>query len=253
MASTAGEASPEEFRAADPAVVTVPDPYAFAEDAEYSSASAYDPGPEMSALPFSSVGVSSRTEFGAPSPGGTYPGGTYPGSTSAGGTYPGSTSAGSIYPGSTSAGSTSAGSTSTAAAFTGSISAAASAPSASTAVGSTSTESTSTSSISAASISAGPPPEAPRRPRGGQHAARHGKPSRWRGGGGAKPAASPPAPTQTQSRVAAVPDLDEFEQDRTLERFDFFAGDEDGNGSSGPDDPTSASQQPPWEQLGDGS
>jgi GT2 family glycosyltransferase len=89
---------------------------------------------------------------------------------------------------------------------------------------------------------ADPPPGAPRRPRGGQHAARHGKPSRWRGGT-AQPAASAPVATT----------LDEFAQDRTLEHLDYFSGYDEVEEPARPlTDPTSAGQRPPWE-LGDGS
>jgi hypothetical protein len=92
--------------------------------------------------------------------------------------------------------------------------------------------------------------EASRRPRGGQHAARHGKPSRWRGGG-TKPAASPPV--APQSPAAAGPDLAEFAPDRALDHDDFFARDDNGDGTAQwLTGPTSATQRPPWE-IGDES
>jgi GT2 family glycosyltransferase len=95
----------------------------------------------------------------------------------------------------------------------------------------------------------GPDPGLARRPRGGQHAARHGKPSRWRGGGAAKPAASLAA--VTDSPVLTDPDGDGGSQDRALENFDLFNADGDASRPARRSpDPTAASQWPPWE-LGD--
>ncbi|HTX26525.1 MAG TPA: glycosyltransferase [Streptosporangiaceae bacterium] len=93
-----------------------------------------------------------------------------------------------------------------------------------------------------------PEPGLPKRARGGQHAARHGKPSRWRGGGTAKPAPSHPA--LTQSPVITDPDEAEVSPDRPLEDFEFLGGDGDGGGPAWLEDSSSASQRPPWE-LGD--
>jgi GT2 family glycosyltransferase len=161
----ARRASAARFRPADPPVATVPDPYVFADDAEY--ASAYDSGPAMGTMPRSSVDVSPRTAVGAP--------------------------------------------------FSG-------------------------------STPVGPASAAARRPRGGQHAARHGKPSRWRGGGVAKPAAGLPAVTQPSAMTG--PDGDQILPDRPLEQLEFFPGDDDGGLPVRRHDPTSAGQRPPWE-LGD--
>ncbi len=170
-AGPAVEASTTRFGAADPPVAAVPDPYACADDAEYSPA--YDPGPAMSPLPGSSADLTPRPETAVP-------------------------------------------------------------------VG---------ASVGAAP--AGPEPGSDKRPRGGQHAARHGKPSRWRGGGAAKPAAS--LPPVAPSPVLTDPGADEGSPDRSLENFDYFQGNDDGGTPDGwLQDPASASQRPPWE-LGDES
>jgi hypothetical protein len=215
VAPAAGEASTAEFRAAEPPVVTVPDPYAFADDAGYPAASAYDPAPEMSAIPLSSVGVSERTEVSVP----------------AASSLGVSQRTEITVPAASGAPVSSGASAASGAPISSSASAASSAP------------------ISGGA-SAGPPSELPRRPRGGQHAARHGKPSRWRGGT-PKPAASPPAATQSPAATGA--DLGVSEPDRTLEHSGFFTGDDNGDGpAQWLTDPTPDSQRPPWE-LGDGS
>jgi GT2 family glycosyltransferase len=104
---------------------------------------------------------------------------------------------------------------------------------------------------SAVSTSPGQEPGPARRPRGGQHAARHGKSPRWRGGGSAKPAASLPA--VAHSPVTTGPDGDEAAQDRSLEDLGFFSGDDDGGLPAGsPYDSRPAGPRPPWE-LGDQS
>jgi GT2 family glycosyltransferase len=205
------QASPGEFRAADPSVVAVPDPYAFADDAGYPSAPAYDPGPAMGALPFSSVGVWPYDEVNA-SASGSFTNPEFPAVVTPASGFPAS--------------------------------------------GTPTSESPATGSPISGSVPVSdsahvaPPSEASRRPRGGQHAARHGKPSRWRGGG-AKPAASPPV--APQSPAAAGPDLAEFAPDRTLDHDDFFARDDNGDGTAQRlTDPTSATQRPPWE-IGDES
>jgi len=162
----ARQASAAQFRPADPPAAAVPDPYAFADDAEYSSA--YDSGQAMSTMPRRSVDVSPRAEISTPS---------------------------------------------------------------------------SESSL------VGHPSGAARRPRGGQHAARHGKPSRWRGGGAAKPADSLPSVTLPPDMTD--PDGDDIVPDRSLEHVEFFPGDDDGGvPARRQHDPASAGQRPPWE-LGD--
>ncbi len=101
--------------------------------------------------------------------------------------------------------------------------------------------------VSSTPVSTEPGPA--KRPRGGQHAARHGKRPRWRGGGAAKPATSLSAGGHPP--VAADPAADEISHDRSLEDFDFFHGNDDGGVPAWQlPDPTSASQVPPWE-LGD--
>ncbi len=157
--------------AADPPVTTVPDPYAYADHAEYSPA--YDPGLAMSPMPGASADLTPRPE---------------------------------------------------------------------TAI---------TVGASVGASPAGQEPGSAKRPRGGQHAARHGKPSRWRGGGAAKPAASlPPA---GRSPVFTDPGADEGSQDHSYEDFGYFHGNDDGGA---PDrwlpDSAPESQRPPWD-LGDGS
>ena len=276
VAPAAGEARTAEFRAADPPVVTVPDPYAFADDAGYPSAPAYDPGPAMSAIPFSSVGVSPYSEVSFPGSD-SFPASGIPASDSfpASGIPPPTASPPPAVPASDSirrlrhprlrqlprlrqypaSGIP---------AFAGVSTPASGFPAASStpASGFPAASSTPASGFPASGFPASesvtvpgsapvtPPPEAPRRPRGGQHAARHGKPSRWRGGA-AKPAASSPA--APQSAAAAGPDLAEFAPDRTLDHGDLFAGDDNGDGpAQWLTDPTSASQRPPWE-LGDES
>ncbi len=102
---------------------------------------------------------------------------------------------------------------------------------------------------SAGSTSAGPGPDPARRPRGGQHAARHGKPSRWRGGAVAQPVASLPAVTHSPG----APDGDEGSPDRSPGSFDVFHGDDDaGMPARRLQDRAPDSQRPPWE-LGDQS
>ena len=239
VAPAASEASTTEFRAAEPPVVTVPDPYAFADDAGYPTPSAYEPGhPAVSAYELGHPAVSayelghpaaSAYELGHPAASAYEPG--YP-ATSA--YEPGHPAASAYEPGYPAA------------------SAYEPAPEMSaiplSSVGVSPRAEASVPASSSAPV--GPPSELPRRPRGGQHAARHGKPSRWRGGT-AKPAASPPA--ATQSPAATDPDLAELEPDRTLEHSDFFTGDDNGDGPARwLADPESASQRPPWE-LGDGS
>ena len=263
LAPAAAEASTAEFRAADPPVVTVPDPYAFADDAAspaastyddgypaasaydgyptastyddgyptastnddgyptasayddgYPAASAYDPGPAMSAMPHSIAPVSPRTEASTPA-----------------------SNSASVSP--RTEASSPASHSEPVSPFTE-----VSIPVSNGAPVSPLTE---VSASASSSAPVGPSSEAPRRARGGQHAARHGKPSRWRGGT-AKPAASPPAPTQSPPETG--PDLGEFTEDRTLEHLDLFTGADDGDGRL--TDPTSAGQRPPWE-LGDGS
>jgi GT2 family glycosyltransferase len=91
---------------------------------------------------------------------------------------------------------------------------------------------------------AGPQPGPAKRPRAGQHAARHGKPSRWRGAV-AKPTAS--LPGVTHSPVMADADGDEVSQDRSLEDFEVFHGGDDGVPARRLQDPTLASPRPPWE------
>jgi GT2 family glycosyltransferase len=90
------------------------------------------------------------------------------------------------------------------------------------------------------STSASPVPDTSRRPRGGQHAARHGKPSRWRVGGAGKSVTSQPA--VTSSPVTAGPDLVEVVRD-----LDLFPGDDEDSVPARRSDPASAGQRPPWE------
>jgi GT2 family glycosyltransferase len=89
----------------------------------------------------------------------------------------------------------------------------------------------------ATDTSTGPAPGAARRPRGGQHAARRGKPSRrWRGSPPDQPAVGPPE--VAESRIWTDPDLDSFP-----------AGEDDDVFSQAVPDPTAAG--PPPRELGD--
>ena len=239
VAPAASEASTAEFRAAEPPVVTVPDPYAFADDAGYPTPSAYEPGHPVASAYEPGYPAASAYEPGHPAASAYEPGhpaaSAYePGYPVASAYEPGHPVASAYEPGYPAA------------------SAYEPAPEMSaiplSSVGVSPRAEASVPASSSAPV--GPPSELPRRPHGGQHAARHGKPSRWRGGT-AKPAASPPA--ATQSPAATDPDLAELEPDRTLEHSDFFTGDDNGDGPARwLADPTSASQRPPWE-LGDGS
>jgi GT2 family glycosyltransferase len=94
----------------------------------------------------------------------------------------------------------------------------------------------------------GPPSGAPRRSRGGQHAARHGKPSRrWRGRPAGRPGAGPPEVVQPPVMTAPGG----TSRDRTLDNLDFHPGDDSGDVSSwAVPDPAATDPRPPWE-LGD--
>jgi GT2 family glycosyltransferase len=95
-------------------------------------------------------------------------------------------------------------------------------------------------------LRAGPPSGPPRRSRGGQHAARHGKPSRrWRG----RPAAGPPEVVPPSAVTA--PGITGTSLDRTLQALGYHPGDDPGDVSSrAVPDPTATDPRPPWE-VGD--
>jgi GT2 family glycosyltransferase len=90
---------------------------------------------------------------------------------------------------------------------------------------------------------AGTAPDMPRRPRGGQHVARHGKPTRrWRG----SPAARPPE--LTQSPVMMDPGTGQASQGVSPEYLDFLPTEEDADvASRAARDPSAAGLRPPWE------
>jgi hypothetical protein len=95
-------------------------------------------------------------------------------------------------------------------------------------------------------LRAGAPSGPPRRSRGGQHAARHGKPSRrWRGRPAARPAAGPPEVVQPPAMTAS--DLGGTSLDRALESLGSDSGDDAGGVSARtvPDPAASDSQPPP--------
>jgi GT2 family glycosyltransferase len=96
-------------------------------------------------------------------------------------------------------------------------------------------------------VRAEPPSGPPRRSRGGQHAARHGKPSRrWRGRPAARPAAGPSEDVQPPTVTASGPGGTSL--DRTLENLGFHQGDDPGGVSaSALPDSTATDSQPPSE------
>jgi len=96
-------------------------------------------------------------------------------------------------------------------------------------------------------LRAGPPSGAPRRSRGGQHAARHGKPSRrWPGRPAARPAAGPSEVVQPPTMTA--PGIVGTSPDRTLENLGFHQGDDPVDVSAGAvPDPTGTDPLAPQE------
>jgi len=93
---------------------------------------------------------------------------------------------------------------------------------------------------------AGPPSGPPRRSRGGQHAARHGKPSRrWRGRPAAPPAAGPSEAVRPPAVTASG--LNGTAQDGTRENPGFHQEDDPGEVSAlALPDPTATDSRPPW-------
>ena len=87
----------------------------------------------------------------------------------------------------------------------------------------------------------------PRRSRGGQHAARHGKPPRrWRGRQAPPPAADPSAVVPPPAVTAT--DLDGTALDRTTENLGVRQEDDPGEVSAlAVPDPTATDSRPPWE------
>jgi len=102
----------------------------------------------------------------------------------------------------------------------------------------------------AGAAAASAPPGTPRRSRGGQHAARHGKPSRrWAGRRARRPEAGPPDVIQPSAMTA--PGSAGTYRDHTLENVGPYLADEPGDVTSwAVPDPTATDPRPPWE-LGD--
>ena len=96
----------------------------------------------------------------------------------------------------------------------------------------------------------GAPPGAPRRPRGGQHAARHGKPSRrWRSRPAARPGTGPAEVVQPPAMTAQGAGGTSLDQ--TQDNLGPHPGDESGGPpGSPPPDPAATDPRPPWD-LGD--
>jgi GT2 family glycosyltransferase len=96
-------------------------------------------------------------------------------------------------------------------------------------------------------LPAGVPSGPPRRSRGGQHAARHGKPSRrWRGRPAARPAADPPEVVEPSAMTA--PDLGGTSVDGALESLSAHSADDPGEASArAVPDPAAADLRPPRE------
>ncbi len=91
------------------------------------------------------------------------------------------------------------------------------------------------------------PPGAPRRSRGGQHAARHGKPSRrWRGRPAKRPETGPAEVVQPPAMTAQ--DTGATSRDHTQDSLGPRPGDESG-GIPGwaPPDPATTDPRPPWD------
>jgi GT2 family glycosyltransferase len=94
---------------------------------------------------------------------------------------------------------------------------------------------------------AGPSPGAPRRSRGGQHAARHGKPSRrWRGRPSGRRGAGPPEVVQPSAIMAQG--TDGASREHTPENLDPPPADESGDMPSvAASDSAAPDSRPPWE------